>query len=394
MTDTKASPYEEFDHNAPRTGAELRQLHEEIREECPVLHSRQHGGFSLLTRYDDVRHVLHSPDAFSSADGVFIPPSGVPPVAAMEFDEPEHSMWRRILEPPLTLRAVRAFEPTITEVVDKLIDVFAPAGRADLVAQLAEPLPSILIGRLVGLDSERSLAARNVGAALFASIGGPQFEERMAEFAAFTEAQLAERRAEPRGDFLTEVASGTVDGQPVDADGATGLMIAYLLGGHHSTGSGIAGLLRHLLTEPGLKDAVQASPERLGQAVEESLRLNTPLQFFARTARPGAQAGGECLPAGSRVLLDLAAANRDPRRFDRPGEFDLSRARNPHVAFGGGLHICQGQHLARAELRIAAARILDRLPDVALAGEAPEIVAGGKLVTTATLPVRFTPKAQ
>jgi cytochrome P450 len=95
MTGTRIRPHEDFDHNAPRSGAELRRLHDELREACPVVHSGRHGGFAMLTRYDDVRHVLHSPEAFSSADGVFIPPSGGVRVPAMEFDEPEHSMWRR-----------------------------------------------------------------------------------------------------------------------------------------------------------------------------------------------------------------------------------------------------------------------------------------------------------
>ena len=178
----------------------------------------------------------------------------------------------------------------------------------------------------------------------------------------------------------------------MDAGGATGLMIAYLLGGHHSTGSGIAGLLRELLTDPGLKDAVQASPERLGRAVEESLRLNTPLQFFARTSRADAKAG-ECLAAGSRVLLALAAANRDPRRFDLPDEFVLDRPSNLHVAFGRRTYICQGQHLARALLRIDD-RGLGRLPDGIVADETPKLVVGGKLVTTSALPARFTPETQ
>jgi cytochrome P450 len=382
--------YASFDHNDPGlTAAAVRDLHNEMRERCPVAHSDQHGGFDILTRHRDVRQALASAASFSSADGVFIPPSGGAKVPALEFDDPEHAAWRAVMGPPLTIRAVRALEGTIRQVTDGLIDGFASRGDADLVSELAEPLPSIIVGRMVGLDAERSLAAREVAARLFASVGRPDFAARYDDFAAFVEAQLAERREHPTGDFLTQVAAGAVDGVPVDADGATGLMVAYLLGGHHSTGSGIAGLLHHILTEPGLKARLVDDPGLMPGAVEESLRLNTPLQYFARTARADTEVAGECIAAGRRVMLDLAGANRDPRVFGRPDAFDLDRPRNPHVAFGGGAHICQGQHLARAEMRIAAGRLLERLPGIRLAGPAEEVFVGGKLITLATLPVAF-----
>jgi cytochrome P450 len=387
--------YTSFDHNDPSlTAAAIRELHGEMRESCPVAHSDQHGGFDVLTRYADVRQALASAASFSSADGVFIPPSGAVRVPALEFDDPEHATWRAIMGPPLTIRAVRALEPTIGQVTDQLIDEFAGRGHADLVSELAEPLPSLIVGRMVGLDAEHSLAARKVAAAMYASIGRPDFAARYADFGAFVEAQLADRRQYPQDDFLTQVASGAVDGVPVDSDGATGLMVAYLLGGHHSTGSGIAGLLHHILTGPGLQARLMADPGLMPQAVEESLRLNTPLQYFARTARADTEVAGEPIAAGRRVLLDLAGANRDPRTFGCPEAFDLDRGRNPHVAFGGGAHICQGQHLARAELRIAAQRLLARLPGVRIAGPCEEVFVGGKLITFASLPVTFTAEPQ
>ncbi|GAF46440.1 cytochrome P450 [Rhodococcus wratislaviensis] len=385
--------FADFDHNDSTLSArEFRSRHNEMRETCPVAHSNRHGGFEVITRYDDVREVLSAPRTFSSADGVFIPPTGTPRAAAMEFDDPEHTVWRKIMEPPLTVRAVRAFEPTILEIADFLIDNFASRGSADLVHELAEPLPSMVIGRVVGLDHKESLAARSVAARLYSSIGTPEFSTEMEAFGEFVEAQLESRRRSPLRDFLSDLASGTMEGVPIDSDGVSSLMLAYLLGGHHSTGSGIAALLHDVLTRDELRHTVTSSddPKAMARAVDESLRLNTPLQYFARTVVEDTSIDGECIRQGSRILLDLAAANRDPRRFDDPEDFDLDRRRNAHVAFGGGSHVCLGQHLARAEIRITVSRVLERLPDLELTGECREKVVAGKLLTTQSLPVVFS----
>lgn len=384
-----------FDHlDGTLSAGEVRQAHAHMREACPVMHSDRHGGFDYLTRYDSVRAGLTDPGTFSSADGVHIPSSGLlPPIPALEFDEPEHSQWRRVLDGPLTLRAVREFEPVITEVVDLLIDDFATVGTADLARQLTEPLPAIVIGRMIGLDQAEAVRARGVAAALFAAIGSEEFPARFAEFHRHTQRWLADRRDNPRDDMLTEMASGFVQGKEIDEAGATGLLLAYIVGGHHSTGSALGGLIRHVLTVPGLRDELLADRRGMPRVIEESLRLTTPLQLFARTLRCPVRVGDQELAEGGRVLLDLAAANRDPREFADPDEFDPRRTRNRHVSFGAGPHVCQGQHLARAELRITLSRLLDRLPDLRLDGEPVESgLIGGSLMTHFALPVAFTPE--
>jgi len=374
--------------------SDVRRAHAEMREACPVVHSDRHGGFDFLTRYDDVRGALTDTASFSSAGGVHIPAdSSRPPVPALEFDEPEHSEWRKILDGPLTPRAVRTFEPVITEVADLLIDGFATVGKADLADQLTEPLPAIVIGRMIGLDQAEAVRARGLAAELFAATGSGEFPARFAEFSAHTQLWLADRRENPRDDMLTELAGGVVRGKEIDAAGVTGLLLAYIVGGHHSTGSALGGLIRHVLTVPGLRDELLADRRGLPRVIEESLRLTTPLQLFARTVRCPVQVGKHELRQGGRVLLDLAAANRDPREFSDPETFDRSRTRNRHVTFGAGAHVCQGQHLARAELRIALGRLLDRIPDLRLDAEPVESgLVGGSLMTHYALPVAFTPE--
>jgi cytochrome P450 len=147
------------------------------------------------------------------------------------------------------------------------------------------------------------------------------------------------------------------------------------------------------VTVPGLREGIAADAKLLPRAIEESLRLTTPLQLFARTTRCPVRVGDEDLPEGRRVMLNLAAANRDPREFEDPETFDIGRSRIRHVTFGAGLHVCQGQHLARAELRIALTRLLERLPDLQIDGDIVESgLIGGKLMTHRALPVTFTPE--
>lgn len=382
----------DWDHFDPSISAgAVRQEYANMREACPVVSSDRYGGFRFISRYDDVRTALNDAETYSSADGSFIPASGLPPIPALDFDEPEHSSWRAILERPLTPAAVKKFEPVIAEVVDTLIDQFAQNSSAELVHEFTEPLPAIVVGRVVGLDQEAAVEVREIAATLFASIGTEDFPTHMREFTDYTDAVLAERRANPRDDFMTELAKGELEGRNLDSQDVAGLLVAYLIGGHHSTSSGLAGLLSHILGTPELRDQVRDDSRLLMRVTEESLRLTTPLQLFARTVKCPASVQGIDLGPDERVYLNLAAANRDPREFSAPEDFDATRTRNRHLAFGAGSHVCVGQHLARAELRIAVERLLARLPDIRLAGEVkPTGLVGGILMGTETLPVAFT----
>jgi len=383
----------EFDHtDATLPADEVRRRYAEMREHCPIAHSDRFGGLDYISRYNDVRSVLSDAKTFSTTDGVFIPPSGLPKIPPLEYDPPEHTVLTALMDGPLNSRAVRAFEPTIEDIANSLIDGFAAAGTADLATELTEILPAIVIGRMVGLDHDDAVAVRRISMATFVSIGRPDFPNHLQAFIAFMEAQLDKRKKEPSDDFLTALAHGEVDGKPVDAQFVTGIMQAFMLGGHHSTATAIAGLFKHVLPEPSVREGIMTDDQLLHRAVEESLRLTTPLSLFARTVRCGTEVGGVALSEGDRVMVNLAAANRDPRQFSNPETFDVGRALKPHLAFGRGLHTCSGQHLARAEMRVALRTLLTRLPDVRIDGEITETgLTGGTMMQVSSLPVVFTP---
>jgi cytochrome P450 len=382
-----------FDHTDTSVPASVvRERYRHMRKHCPVAHSERYGGFDYLNRYVDVRDALHDTARFSSIDGVFIPESGLPKIPALEHDLPTHTSMRALMDRPLHPRAVRAFETTIREIAGQLITCFAARGVADLAPEFCDLLPAIVIGRLVGLDHDAAVEVRHIAMTLFTSIGTESFGTNWQHFTAFIDRQLRLRRDVPRDDYLTSVAEGTIDGVRVDAELVTQIMTAFLLGGHHSTATGIAGSLQYILSQPGLATQVVKDDSVLARAIEESLRLTTPLQLFARTVRCDTSIGGVQFTEGDRLMLNLASANRDEHQFTDPDTFDINRLRKPHLAFGGGLHYCSGQHLARAEIRIGVRTLLQRLPDIHLDGTVVELgLTGGTLMPITSLPVAFTP---
>jgi cytochrome P450 len=388
-------PVAHFDHHDIDMAADKRRAqYDELRNACPVSTVDAYGGFYLVNGYNVVREVVTKNAQFISGDGIFLPPSGLPPVAALEFDGEEHAMWRALMNELLSPSAVKELEPMVGDVVDSQISSFASRGKVDLVSDFAHPVPGIVIGRLVGLDQQDSLRSQELAETMFAAIGTPGFESALGAFAEFTLARLHDRRAHPTGDVLSQLASGSFCGVSFDDGTAFQLFVALLGGGFHSTASGISGFLHHVLSNPTVKEQVTASTKDLARGIDESLRLTTPLQLFARTATEDVQLESATVANGSRVLVNYAAANRDPSVFDAPSEFRLDRRRNPHVAFGGGAHVCVGQHLARLEMRTALTQLLTRLPDITLtAGVEFSGLISGQLMNIVHMPASFTPEA-
>lgn len=155
----------------------------------------------------------------------------------------------------------------------------------------------------------------------------------------------------------------------------------------------MAALIYHVLPVPGLREVVAAGGPRLTLLVEESLRITTPVHIFARTASRDTRIGDIPVAAGTRLFVNFASANHDPRRFEQSEQFNVDRKPNPHLAFGYGPHLCIGRYLARAELKSTVTRLFSRLPDLELAADIEySLLHGGKLLQIEHLPVRFTPE--
>jgi cytochrome P450 len=383
-----------FTNHDPRaTPAGSYEKYREWREKCPVAHSDAHGGFYMFTRHSDVRAAAKDWQTYSSADGFTLPPLPIR-AFAIQADPPQHTIERDLFKEVLNVDMYRRFETHAKRDAARLIDAFLPDGKVDLVAALCEPLPVLTICGMIGLDADEATRVRPVAIATFeATKDVALMIEANRKFNALVKEFSDARRGKPREDFMTRLATQPFEGEVMSDDEIGNLLQGILIAGHHTTTSAMASLLAHIFGDPRVKQKLIEDPDLVRAAVEETLRLNTPLHMFGRTTKCPVAVGGAELPEDSFVMLNWAAANRDAETFQNPDEFRLDRSPNPHVAFGFGIHTCTGAQLARIELEVVAKELFGRAPDMELDGDPPEYhFSGGNLAILPELWARFEPK--
>ena len=339
----------------------------------------------LVTRYDDVRRVLSDPDRFSNADqrSFAFPddrqssPEELSLMLAgqlLALDPPEHTRLRHMLTPEFTGRRLRRLEPRIAEIVDQHLDAMERTGPpADLVAQFAMPIPSLVICELLGVPFEdhedfQSRTQRQLDISL------PTEERRALAYEGREYmARLVDRaRSSPGEDMLGMLVRE--HGDELTTDELIGIASLLLIAGHETTanmlGLGTLALLRH----PDQLALVREDPAMVGPAIEELLRwLSIVHSGIPRATTTEVELSGHTIPAGELVVCALPAANRDPALVEDPDRLDITRGAPRHLAFGHGIHHCLGAPLARLEMRIAFPALLRRFPRLALAVDADEV---------------------
>jgi cytochrome P450 len=361
-----------FDHTDPDGAQDIYRTLAASREQCPVLHSSHHGGFWAFSQFADVAAAANDHVHYTTREGVTVPPLGLPASSVpLTTDPPEHKFYRRALQPYFTPTAVAGLEGPIRAIVIELIESFAADGHADLVAELAGPVPCIVIAMILGLDREHwpSFMGWVDGMEAASHIGDVAARQRYAaQLYEFLVTEVARRKTAPRDDLLTAIATMTLEGAEVSDAIRYGMAQLILVAGHDTTVAGIGSLLRHLMEHPGLRARAREDEAVLARAIEESLRFESPVFGLARTVTCPVTVQERELEPGDKVLLMFGAANHDPLRFPDPEVFDADRDdRPPHIAFGFGRHRCIGEHLARLEMRVVAEELLRRVPDYALA---------------------------
>jgi cytochrome P450 len=295
--------------------------------------------------------------------------------ALLNQDPPEHRRTRDLVAKTFSPRRIAGLEPRIAAIVTGLLDAVERRGAADLVAELATPLPLQVICELIGLPAED---APRIGAwtgqlALLTSFGATPEEQRAAArqsvaFERYLAAAVADRRAAGRDDLLTDLIRVRADGAaPLTDAEIISLLITMVFAGHETTANLIASSLVLLLHRPELWAAAGDDPDLVAEVMEETLRVDAPVQGMFRRAVFDVQIGGVTIPAGEQVFALFASANRDGAVFDRPDEFDAGRSdKERHLAFGRGIHFCLGAALARMQAQTALRMLRDRLPAVHL----------------------------
>jgi cytochrome P450 len=389
-----------IDHHSPMFAREHLALYREARAECPVLHSDRHGGFSILTRYADIRAALRDAAHFSSGrfpaqngrlgGGVAIPPNGMR-IGMIEMDPPQQTALRDLLKPWFTIAAVEAAAPRIGQISRWLIDSLIARGSCDVVADLARPMPSLLILDVLGLPLDRWSRYGTVLHEAVAKSSGSI--EGMRWLAGDLRALVAGEGYDPNG-LVAAMAGAEIDGQPLGLDLVCELAMMLLFGGTDTTIAAIGHAMRHLTEYPEDRGRLIDAPVRIPAFVEELLRFYSPSTGVARTVTAPVEIGDTMFERGDRVLCAINSGNRDDATFGNGETFDMDRPKRPQLAFGWGIHACLGQNLARADLRIFLTEILERMPDFAVDLSRTEPYENVPLVSGhAVMPLAFSPGA-
>ena len=369
----------DFDPTDPRVVRNPYPVYEAMRRECPVGHGSRFGGFSVLSRFADVCQAAALPEVFSSASGVTVPDFGNPMNAIpLEVDPPEHTQWRHLIQAWFSPQRIAALEPDIRTIVTGVMDHFVDRGRADLAVELATPVPPLVIGRMLGLPESDWHYYRELSETMLAAAADDNSDvnaEQALQLFSYLFEALEDRRDNPRDDLLTRIVQLRYEGRPLTEDELLAITFLLAVAGHETTVGAIGALLFLLAENPEARAAIMANPSLAFGAIEESLRLESPIQYFSRTVTRETTIGGTTLAAGEKVLLSWASANRDPAAFERAETFVHDRPNNRHLAFGSGPHRCLGAHLARLELRVVLEEVLRRIPDYRL--EHPDAVVWG-----------------
>jgi cytochrome P450 len=347
----------------------------------------------FVYRYDDVLDVLRDGETFSSAHIIeLIMGDVMGKHIILGMDNPEHRRYRALVSTAFRRNALARWEAElIVPVANELVDRFAGRGRAELVREFTFPYPTKVTAGLLGLPSEDYQQFQRWSIAILSVFGKrDQAIAASAEVREYLAGVLGERRRAPREDLISDLAHAELDSERLTDEEIFSFLRLLLPAGVETTYRSTGNLLFSLLTRPGQLDAVRADRSLVPQAIEEALRFETPLLTVTRLAVRDTVLSGVPIPAGSTVMLMLAAANRDETRWPDADRFHIFREPKVHISFGQGPHICLGMHLARAEMRVALNVLLDRLPGLRLdpSGGDPHI-RGQVFRSPTSLPVLF-----
>jgi cytochrome P450 family 142 subfamily A polypeptide 1 len=386
-----------------------------LRENEPIYWSEQ-TGLWVITRYRDAEFISKNQDIFTSEFGVR--PATDTVIGLIDEAEPRHAALRGMINKGFTPRMVKILELKFREITKQAIDSIATKGECDFVASISVPLPIRLIAHMIGIREEDQEHFHKWSDDLIAADGNrdkPEVMQKAAqaymEYAGYVTAIIEDRRQNPKEDLVSILTGAKDDGllRIFDKPGAAiedappeyndlandeliMLLVILMIAGNETTRNAISGGMELLIENPDERQKLLDDPSLISSAVEEMVRLVSPVQTFGRTLTRNYELGGKAMKEGQEVCLIYPAANRDPEIYEDAERFDVKR--NPqHLGFGIGSHFCLGANLARMEMRVAFEELLRRLPDMEYSRGGPVFQGSSLVRSCAEMWVKYTPES-
>ncbi|MEZ5279779.1 MAG: cytochrome P450 [Acidimicrobiales bacterium] len=373
----------------------------------PVTLSLLGPGAFAVTRHADILEMSRHPEIWSSANGITV--MDTPPEfneffgSMISMDDPRHGRLRRLIAAGFTPRMLAMLEDSVTEQARQIIDNVCERGEVDFVVDVAAQLPLKIVCDLMGIpDSELEFCFNQSNIIL--GIGDPEYAppDGTDPLTALLTAggalanlmqEIAEtKRGADTDDLTTLLVNAEIEGEKLSHADIASFFVLLVVAGNETTRNAISWGLTHLTANPDQRELWRADFEGLSHsAVEEIVRLASPVTYMRRTATQDTEIAGQPVAAGEKALMFYLAANRDEAIFEDPYRFDIRRDPNPHVGFGGpGPHFCLGAHLARREIKVMYRELFERLPDIEATSE-PDVLASSFIHGVKHLKAEFTP---
>ena len=370
-----------FEREVPHAYFRALREHDPVhwQEECKLPGLRKGPGYWALTRHEDVSFVSKNSKIFSSELGSAIlsdlEPRDLRNMRAqlINMDTPGHTEFRHLINPYFKPSQMRDTESAFIDIVDDTLSALRGRTECDFVDDIAAPISLHGLTHFLGVPDKHSKRFLHWTNKLIGA-SDPEvssaFRGRLAVLEIFIYAALLarRRRKNPRHDVYSALVNGTFKGRSLERLHLGMNFFLLLIAGNETTRTALSGGVQTLCEHPEQLELLRKEPSLLPQAIEEMLRFVTPVMQFRRTATCDTQIGDQPIHQGEKVVMYYGAANRDPRVFENPEKFDITRTTNPHLAFGTGTHFCIGSHMARLEMRVTLEALLERFPDFRLSG--------------------------
>ena len=397
----------------PAAYADLPLFHEAcrvLRDEDPV-HLVDEPGFTpfwVLTRYDDVHEASRRNDVFFNTLQPVLANIEAEEMQAAQgpllrtlvhMDEPDHRIYRNLTSEWFLPKSLAQLNDRLADLACRSVDRMVELGDAcDFAQDIAMPYPLQVILAILGLPESDYARMLKLTQELFGATdeelarqGDDQLAalmEVIADFFAYFQGIIAERRADPTGDLASVIANAGVDGRLLDDFECISYYVIIATAGHDTTSTAMAGGMQALIEHPDQLERLRRDPSLITTAADEVIRWITPVKHFMRHVQAPVEIGGHRFRPGDRVYLCYPSANRDERAFDDPFRFDVGRSPNKHLSFGFGAHYCLGAMLARMEIKALFTEIVARVDDLAITGP-PELSAATLVSGLKHLPISY-----